>query len=147
MTDLVCWASNIATMSRRSTAPSNIVPLECEHLPWDVSSSDVERGAWCVVCPPADRRDVLGPVHEGLAFAQSWSDVVWKTSNVWGETSLNSGQGPLDAWQGSLSHPASRAIPLGDHDALSIAEGSQRRLRRGPDVRSFRHLGWRLQLT
>lgn len=46
ITDLVCWASSIVTLSRRkpSTAPSNIFPLECGHLPWDVSSSDVEHG-------------------------------------------------------------------------------------------------------
>lgn len=69
-----------------------------------------------------------------------------RSRHVWEETTLNSGQGPgrLAGELGSISHPA---IPLGDHDALSIAEGSQRRLRRGPDVRSFRHLGWRLQLS
>lgn len=67
---------------------------------------------------------------------------------VWEETTLNSGQGPLvlDAWQGEHLPPR-HSILLGIMTPYRLRRGPQRRLRRGPDVRSFRHLGWRLQLS
>lgn len=137
--------SSIVTFSRRnpSTAPSSIFPLEYEHSPWDVSSSDFEHGGWSVVCSPAHRHDVLGPVHEGRVGLLLFGEI----ETCLGRDDVKQWTGPPGRLAGELGSISLPAIPLGDHDALSIAEGSQRRLRRGPDVRSFRHLGWRLQLS